>query len=53
MSLKNTSESYGTLTLILHWLMAVMIMMLTMSVAALKHHFLKQDNTLGRMLGRK
>ena len=28
MSLKNTSESYGTLTIILHWLMAVMIMMI-------------------------
>lgn len=28
MSLKNTSESYGTLTIILHWLMAIMIMML-------------------------
>jgi len=28
MSLKNTSESYGTLTIILHWLMAIMIMMI-------------------------
>ena len=28
MSLKNTSESYGTLTIILHWLMAIIIIAL-------------------------
>ncbi|MCP3673878.1 MAG: cytochrome b [Gammaproteobacteria bacterium] len=28
MSLKNTSDSYGTLTIILHWLMAIMIIAL-------------------------